>query len=142
MARTVHFPIITASGVRGAPGYNSPAVNSLRTINLEAGMPTVDEARRRLIQELKNARAAGVIAVKLIHGYGSSGTGGAMRPAVRKSLLLRRKEGIVDEIVFGERWDIFEKQTQRILQLIPELARDKDLQKSNPGITIAVLSKP
>lgn len=105
-------------------------------------MPTVDEARRRLIQELKSARAAGVIAVKLIHGYGSSGVGGAMRPAVRKSLLLRRKEGIVDEIVFGERWDIFEKQTQRILQLIPELARDKDLQKSNPGITIAVLSKP
>jgi len=48
----------------------------------------------------------------------------------------------VDEIVFGERWDIFEKQTQRILQLIPELARDKDLQQSNPGITIAVMSKP
>jgi len=124
------------------PDYNASAVASLRTINLEAGMPTVEEARKRLIQELKSARAAGVIAVKLIHGYGSSGTGGAMRPAVRKSLLLRRKEGIVDEIVFGERWDIFEKQTQRILQLIPELARDKDLQQSNPGITIAVMSKP
>ena len=111
----------------------------LKTINLEMGMPTVDEARRRLAEELRQSRNAGVVAIKVIHGYGSTGVGGALRDGLRKSLRLRRKEGLVAEIVFGERWDIFDSVTQKVLTALPELARDSDLQKSNPGITIVLM---
>ena len=51
---------------------------SLMTINLEEGMPTVAQAQTRLIGELGRSRAAGAKAVKLIHGYGSTGVGGKL----------------------------------------------------------------
>jgi len=44
-----------------------------------------------------------VTAVKVIHGYGSSGVGGALRQGIRKSLISRRKEGSVKAVVFGEK---------------------------------------
>ncbi len=40
----------------------------MRTINLEASRPTVDEARRRLLAEVHSARAQGVRLLKVIHG--------------------------------------------------------------------------
>jgi len=42
---------------------------------MEAGMPTVEDARRRLLEELRQAKQVGVRALKIIHGYGSSGKG-------------------------------------------------------------------
>lgn len=46
-------------------------------VNLEAGMPTVDMARTHLNMTLRSAKANRVKVLKLIHGYGSSGKGGA-----------------------------------------------------------------
>lgn len=60
--------------------------NTMKTINIELEMPTVDEARRRLIEELKRAKAEGYYVIKLIHGYGSTGAGGALRHSLRSSL--------------------------------------------------------
>jgi hypothetical protein len=105
-------------------------------INIEEGLPTVEEARRRLKVELQKCRDRKLSSAKLIHGFGSSGVGGALRHAIRKSLLLRKKEGVISDIIFGERWDIFEKGTQQVLERCPELSNDSDLQQCNPGITI------
>ena len=44
---------------------------SMVTINLEQGMPTLEQAKQRLVAELGRARGTGAKAVKLIHGYGS-----------------------------------------------------------------------
>jgi hypothetical protein len=41
---------------------------SFATLNLEAGFPTVDDARRRLLSEMQSARARGVRVIKVIHG--------------------------------------------------------------------------
>jgi DNA-nicking Smr family endonuclease len=60
---------------------------SVVTVNLEMGHPTVEEARRLLKAELEKCRSRKVTAVKVIHGYGSSGVGGALRQGIR----LRRK---------------------------------------------------
>ena len=43
--------------------------------NLEAGMPTADQAVRRLNTILYAQRAMRTKAFKIIHGYGSSGKG-------------------------------------------------------------------
>ncbi len=66
---------------------------SFATINLEAGFPTVNDARRRLISEMQSARARGVRVLKVIHDWGSRGEGGKLGRAIRKSLRLRVKEG-------------------------------------------------
>jgi hypothetical protein len=109
------------------------------TINLEKGYPTVEEARQILKVELERCRSQRVLAVKIIHGYGSSGVGGALRNGIRKSLALRRKEGKVKVVVFGEKWDLFDAMTQQALQECPELGKDRDLRVANPGISIVVL---
>ena len=45
------------------------------TVNLEEGMPYVDEALEHLEKSLRRAKNGGCKVVKFIHGYGSSGKG-------------------------------------------------------------------
>jgi len=111
----------------------------LRTLNVEAGMPTVEQARQHLLTELRQAKQSGVRAMKIIHGYGSSGKGGALRDGLRKSLLRRKKEGLVTRVIFGEKWSVFEEDARHALECCPELKSDRDLNRSNAGITIVVL---
>jgi len=111
----------------------------VKTLNIEAGMPTVEEARQILLAELKQAKQSGVAAVKIIHGYGSTGKGGALRGALRTSLLRRKKEGLVTRVIFGEKWSVFEDDARYAIEHCPDLRGDRDLNRSNEGITIAVL---
>ena len=111
----------------------------VRTLNIEAGMPTVEEARQILLAELKQAKQSGFAAVKIIHGYGSTGKGGALRGALRKSLLRRKKEGLVTRVIFGEKWSIFEDDARYAIDHCPDLRGDRDLNRSNEGITIVLL---
>ena len=55
----------------------------LREVNLEAGKPIVDQAIRRLTFEISHSRSLGCSVLKIIHGYGSSGTGGRIRTEIR-----------------------------------------------------------
>jgi len=111
----------------------------LVTVNLEQGMPTAEQAQKRLIGELAGARAAGAKAVKLIHGYGSSGVGGKLRIGVRQWLQNKRRQGGVRVFVAGEDWDIFDDTSRSILEACPDLSKDSDLGKGNAGITIVLL---
>jgi len=77
-----------------------PKTYQARVLNLEKGLPTVEEGRRRLLEEVKRTKQNGGAVLKVIHGYGSSGTGGRLREGIRKSLLLRRKEGAI-QALFG-----------------------------------------
>ena len=110
-----------------------------KTINIKQDWPTVEEARKRLLAELASARAKGFTAIKLIHGYGSTGQGGALRDALRRSLTLRRKEGKLRSWVAGERWDPFEEVAREMMDVCPELARDQDLGRGNEGVTVVLL---
>lgn len=112
----------------------------LITVNLKADMPTLEVARQRLSQALASARASGCSAVKLIHGYGSSGTGGVLRDGIRASLRKRRKKGEIAGYIFGENWSVFDEATRALLERLPELRRDGDLDRGNEGMSIAILA--
>ena len=114
-----------------------PAV--LYIAQVKEGLPTVAEGRRRLATELDKARGAHAVAVKVIHGYGSRGVGGALREAIRRSLAKRKKEGRIRAFVAGEKWDLFDPAAREILDACPELARDPDLNRYNEGITVVLL---
>ena len=47
----------------------------LKEVNIKYDMPASDLAVRRATYAIENGRTLGVSAVKLIHGYGSSGKG-------------------------------------------------------------------
>ena len=112
---------------------------SMVTINLEMGHPTVEEARQMLKAELEKCRNRKVAAIKVIHGYGSSGVGGALRQGIRKSLISRRKEDSIRAVVFGEKWSIFDSIAQSMLERCPELSKVKDMCNYNPGISVVLL---
>jgi len=108
-------------------------------INLEEGKPTAEVAKKMMIASLERIKKQGGGPVKIIHGYGSSGQGGAIRIAVQKSLALRCASGWVKAYVPGEKWEIFNDETRRILDMTPGIRQDRDLGRSNLGISIIFL---
>lgn len=112
---------------------------SCKTVNLEAGMPTVSVAIERLGHELTAAKARGVRALKIIHGYGSSGTGGAIKSAVHRTLAQKQRSGAISAYVKGEDFSPFCDASRRITCAVPSLARDRDYSRGNDGITVVLL---
>jgi len=108
----------------------------LKTYNVEAGLPTLDEARRLVIEEIKRAKREGVRVLKIIHGYGSSGKGGKLNFGLRKSFALRKKEAVIRDSVAGEDFSIFNPTVLNLLEAVPELRGDPDLDATNEGVTI------
>ena len=111
-------------------------MTAIRTFNVEAGLPTLDEARRLVIEEIKQAKRAGARVLKVIHGYGSSGTGGRLCVGLRKSFGLRKKEGVLKDFIAGEDYSIFNETVLALLEALPELRGDPDLGAINEGVTI------
>ena len=108
-------------------------------VNLEEGMPTVEQAMKRLTFHVRTKKSLGIKALKLIHGYGSSGTGGRIRTECRGYLQSLQRRGEIRYFVPGEQFTIFDPQTQKLLLACPGLRRDHDLERHNNGITIVLL---
>jgi hypothetical protein len=111
----------------------------IKIINLEDGMPKVEEARLRMQHELQFARQQGYAAVKLIHGYGSSGAGGSLRIELQKELQRMAGAGAVGSFIAGEQWRVSDEKTWELLKRFPEWKRDSDLGKNNKGISLVLL---
>ena len=109
---------------------------SIKTFNVEAGMPSLDEARRQVLEEIRRAKKQGIRVLKIIHGWGSSGKGGKLCHGLRKSFALRKKEGIIKDFVPGEDFSIFNKTVLAMLDAVPGLRGDPDLDVTNEGVTV------
>ena len=130
--------LVPFSGVRECPKceadlFAEPASEKgmVRRVNLERGHPTVEVALRRFEQAFHQARAKSSDYLALIHGYGSSGRGGAIKTALVEHLQVLRNRNVLGSVLPGEslnrRHWIFKK-------------TDLDLSFSgNKGITILVL---
>lgn len=99
-------------------------------------MPTVEQAKRRLLESLYAPRGASGPVVKIIHGYGSSGKGGAIRAAIREQMAEWKRAGKVLKVVLGENWSIFDADSQDLRQRYGFLGKDEDLDRGNAGMTI------
>jgi len=115
-------------------------MSAIRVFNAEADRPTLDEARRLVLAEIKRAKQEGAKVLKVIHGYGSSGKGGRLCTGLRKSFRLRRKEHVIRDFIPGEDFSIFDVRVQVLLEAIPELRGDPDLNATNEGITMLWLA--
>jgi hypothetical protein len=111
----------------------------LKIVNLELNRPTVPTALSLLEDALRTARSERYVAVKLIHGYGSSGVGGDIRIAVQKTLAQKLAAKELRAFIPGEDWRISNEFSWDLLKRCPELKQDSDLGRANRGITIVVL---
>ena len=93
----------------------------------------------RMLYELQLARKEGYAAVKLIHGYGSSGAGGALRIELQKELAQQKKVGTIQEFIAGENWRVSDEAAWVLLRRYPKWKQDADLGRNNRGIAFVVL---
>jgi hypothetical protein len=102
-------------------------------------MPKVNEALQRMDRELALARQTKLAILKLVHGYGSTGTGGDIRIAVQKRLFEMAQSGQICGCIFGENWSKSDEATWKLLQSSNDLKNDPDLGRGNRGITIVII---
>ncbi len=111
----------------------------LRLINLKDGVYSVELAIATVEIEIEQAKKEGLVALKILHGYGSHGVGGVIAQSLRKELFHWKKEGFIKNYFGGDCWNMFDKQSQNILLKDKSIFNDPDIGNSNPGITIIEL---
>ena len=120
---------------------NRPRVDGSlhQTINLEKGMPLVQQALDRLELALQTGSGQGFKALTFIHGYGSSGEGGAIKTAVRRQLQFLLHQGRIKAVITGEEFEGRSGRGRQLLRQFPFLAHHRDLNRANPGVTLVIL---
>lgn len=112
----------------------------METANIEKFMPTVYQAEILVKNNLETYRRKGVKVFKIIHGYGSTGKGGGLRIGLREYLAKLKSAKIIAGFIAGEDWSIFNDTTRKVLDLDNSFSKDSDLNKSNAGVTIIIIS--
>lgn len=110
-----------------------------KTVNLELGKPFVEAAINRLLNEIEQAKQESVSILTIIHGYGSTGKGGAIRVECRKNLDYLRTSCKIQDYVPGEDFNKKSGAIKLLLRRFPGLQQNKNLNRRNQGITIVVL---
>ena len=106
----------------------------LKEINLEDGKPTVDDALIVLKSHVRNAKSDNVGCLYVIHGYGSSGKGGAIRDKSRQWLNAQARNGVVKSVIYGEEFNIFNIKALELKNKYKEL--EQLLKVCNHGVTV------
>lgn len=114
------------------PGY-------LKEVNIKADMPTSQEAIKRVTFSIRNGKSLGAAAIKIIHGYGSTGKGGKIRIDTRRYLQDQKDKKQIRDFITGEDFSIFNEATRSAFALCDDLRRDRDLDNHNNGVTIVIL---
>lgn len=110
---------------------------NLTEINLEEGMPTCDEAMDKLKSSLKLAKQSKYKCAVIIHGYGSTGKGGAIRIKARQWLNAQVRNGSLKAAVNGEDFGVLNEKARELRGRFPELERL--LNVFNHGVTVVEL---
>ncbi|MCH2207177.1 MAG: Smr/MutS family protein [Lentisphaerales bacterium] len=111
----------------------------MKVVNIKDDLPVVDIAIARMEIQIDEAREEEYRALKIIHGYGSSGKGGAIKNEIHR--VLRRmylNEQIFDWIP-GEEFSAEYEETLELLRKFQFLENDEDFRQYNRGISIIIL---
>jgi hypothetical protein len=121
---------------RGGGGSDSGAVP---TINLKERMPTAAEAVGLLELRLQSQRATGTSLIRVVHGWGSTGHGGAIAAAVRQHLRGLQARGLVRSFLAGEDYSEFTEPGRALRERHPGLQTSFSSDRLNRGITFVEL---
>jgi hypothetical protein len=110
----------------------------MKTFDIKSDMPLVSVAGTRLANIIRACNGKDKV-IKIVHGYGSSGQGGAIKKFVHNSLRNRVRQGEIKAYIPGEAFAQpmgFDEMIQTYSQLIKS---DSDYGKANDGITFVIL---
>jgi hypothetical protein len=110
-----------------------------KTVNLEAGWPVVEVAMNRCREVIDDAIRNKVSVITFIHGYGSSGKGGVIRSECRQTFEYMKSKRVISDYVAGEDFHKRSGRVKALLQRYSLLAKDRNLNQGNQGITLVIL---
>ncbi|MDR3148928.1 MAG: Smr/MutS family protein [Oscillospiraceae bacterium] len=111
----------------------------MREINIKYDNPTVSDAIKRVTYYIHNSKQQNLAVLKIIHGYGSSGKGGAIRTKTREYLSRQKAQRVIREWIPGDEFSIFNPAVLKAFDVCQELRRDPDLERHNNGVTFVIL---
>ena len=109
----------------------------VRRIDLGHAGLSVAEARETLRDAIDVASYRGEDVLVVVHGYGSSGTGGHIRSMVRSEAHRALSERVISGWTAGE--ELATRAAKELVRRLPALARIDAWQRDNPGVTILVV---
>ncbi len=110
-----------------------------KVVNLEQGLPFVDTAIKKMEQAIWEGQLEKYQALTFIHGYGSSGKGGAIREESRKVIDHMCSQKEITDYILGENFSRHNGKTRDYIRRYPGLRKNRNLGKANKGITIVFL---
>lgn len=119
------------AGRRPPGGKRKPVA----TVNVESGLPPVEEGLARLEEGLLRARHSGASLVRVIHGWGSGGTGGKLKKACRALLKQKISARQIKNFLPGEDYAGDSPAGRSLIGRYPDLKHSEHSDRHNPGIT-------
>ena len=108
-----------------------------RELNIKQGMPLVADALRYLQDSLAKLKREGCECVLVVHGYGSTGKGGAICEKARQWMKAQEKNGKLRAVIFGEDFTLFNFKALELKNKYREL--EPLLRVCNNGVTVLQL---
>ena len=108
-----------------------------KEINLEEGKPKVDDAMSLLKTSVLLSKQNKIKCLLVIHGYGSSGKGGAICKKARQWLDAQVKNGLLKAVVYGEDFSVVNFKALELKNKYKEL--EQLLRVCNHGVTVVEL---
>lgn len=106
-------------------------------INIKSDMPVVGDAMKYLQDTILRLKKEKCECVLIVHGYGSTGKGGAIREKARQWLKAQERNNKVKTVIFGENFEIFNFKALELKNKYKELSSLMDV--CNHGVTVVEL---
>lgn len=111
----------------------------LITIDIKSEKQTVTEAIAQFLIEVDALKIGGYKVLKVIHGYGSHGVGGAIKLAFLKKCQELKNRKIIEDFTCCDKW-IDKNVVKKIaINYCSDLLADVELRNLNPGCSIVIL---
>jgi len=111
----------------------------LITIDIKSEKQTVKEAIAQFLVEVEAYKKGGFKVMKVIHGYGSHGVGGAIRAEFLKKCEQLKRQKKLHDYIPGDKWLTKSTAKTMAINYCADLLADKELHFVNPGCTIVLL---
>ena len=111
----------------------------LITIDIKSEQQTVKQAIAEFLVEIDACRIGGFKVMKVIHGYGSHGVGGAIKREFLRECQNLKNRGKIEDFVCCDNWTERNITRRIAINYSPDLLADRGLYLLNPGCSIIII---
>lgn len=111
----------------------------LITIDIKTNGQTVAEAIAQFLIEVESYKKGGYKVMKVIHGYGSHGVGGAIKQAFLKKCQDLKNKKIIEDFTCCDKWTDKNVVKKIAINYCADLIADAELVHLNPGCSIIII---